>query len=90
VENPFMGPKQARRLSIKAIAIAAEQINAKTAEGQRLFSVPIGLAEDVIACLETAGGEGEPHWDVEVKGQTDTEVTFLLRDPSCPFARGAA
>ena len=85
--NPFHSPGRTRRLSLTAVAKAAEQTNEKTAQGARLFSYPIGIAEDVISCLETAGEEGEPRWMVEVKTVTDTEVTVLLRDPTCRFVK---
>lgn len=84
IENAFNGPKETRRLSSKNVAAAAEQTNAALAEGRRLFNFPIGIADAIIDCLETAG-EAEPRWIVEVQVVTDTDVTVLVRDPLSRF-----
>ena len=64
--NPFYSPSDATRESAAHVAEAAKKINPLLAAGQRVFHVPIGLADAIQDGLTEIG------WIVTKKPHTPT------------------
>lgn len=55
MQSPFLSPDDTKRKSVEHVAKAAAEINEQLAAGNRVFNVPIGIAEDVAAGLREVG-----------------------------------
>ncbi len=75
--NPFLTPDDAKRKSVEHVAKAATQINDSLAAGNRMFNVPIGIAEDVAAGLREAGWSASLRESVE---NPDNLATVVVKD----------
>lgn len=84
IENPYRSPKDARRRGAQHVLAAAEQINPLLEQGNRVFNVAIGIADDIAKFLVAAHDEGEPGWSVTIKPcaeNTSNLATLVVTGP---------
>ena len=86
IKNPYKSPSETRRNSGAAALALADQINALTEKGERVFSVPIGVVKEVArllrrACSADEQGQG---WIVDIQSAPEAPTklaTLVLRAP---------